>query len=48
VREGLAARWAVSNHPSWLLERIRAAAEQAGHEPPTGYQQRYSYLQPLP
>ncbi len=48
VNEGLAARWGVSNHPSWLLERIRAAAERAGYEEPTGYQQRYSYFQPLP
>ena len=48
VHEGLVARWGVSNHPSWLVERIRAAAEQAGHEQPTGYQQRYSYFQPLP
>lgn len=48
VDEGLAARWGVSNHPSWLLERIRAAAERAGYERPTAYQQRYSYFQPLP
>lgn len=48
VDDGLAARWGVSNHPSWLVERVRAAAERAGHAQPTGYQQRYSYLQPLP
>lgn len=48
VNDGLAARWGVSNHPSWLVERIRAAAERAGYEQPTGYQQRYSYFQPLP
>ncbi|GAA1562698.1 aldo/keto reductase [Kribbella lupini] len=46
VRDGLTARWGVSNHPSWLLERIRATAEHAGHPQPTAYQQRYSYLQP--
>ncbi len=46
VRDGLTARWGVSNHPSWLLERIRAAAERAGHAQPTAYQERYSYLQP--
>ncbi|MEV6283934.1 aldo/keto reductase [Kribbella sp. NPDC051770] len=46
VREGLAARWGVSNHPSWLVERIRAAAERAGLPQPVGYQERYSYLQP--
>jgi aryl-alcohol dehydrogenase-like predicted oxidoreductase len=47
VKEGRTARWGVSNHPSWLLERIRAAAERAGSSPPTAYQQRYSYFQPL-
>lgn len=46
VSEGLTARWGVSNHPSWLLERIRATAERAGHTLPTAYQERYSYLQP--
>lgn len=46
VRDGLTARWGVSNHPSWLLERIRATAERAGHPQPVAYQERYSYLQP--
>lgn len=46
VRDGLTARWGVSNHPSWLLERIRATAESAGQAQPSAYQQRYSYLQP--
>jgi len=46
VRDGLTARWGVSNYPSWLLERIRATAERGGHPPPAAYQQRYSYLQP--
>lgn len=46
VRDGLTARWGVSNHPSWLLERIRATAERDGYAAPTGYQQRYSYFQP--
>jgi aryl-alcohol dehydrogenase-like predicted oxidoreductase len=46
VREGLAARWGVSNHPSWLLERIRATAEDAGLPQPGAYQERYSYIQP--
>ncbi|MGW7681716.1 aldo/keto reductase [Kribbella sp. NPDC054772] len=46
VRDGLTARWGLSNHPSWLLERIRAAAERADQPQPTAYQQRYSYLQP--
>jgi aryl-alcohol dehydrogenase-like predicted oxidoreductase len=48
VNDGLVARWGVSNHPSWLVERIRAAAQRAGYQQPTGYQQRYSYFQPLP
>ncbi|MGC4941895.1 aldo/keto reductase [Kribbella sp. DT2] len=46
VRDGLTARWGVSNHPSWLLERIRATAERDGHAQPVAYQERYSYLQP--
>lgn len=46
VRDGLAARWGVSNHPSWLLERIRATAERVGQPQPSAYQERYSYLQP--
>lgn len=48
VNAGLVGRYGVSNHPSWLLERIRAAAEQAGLPAVSGYQQRYSYFQPLP
>ncbi len=46
VGEGLTARWGLSNHPSWLAERIRAAAERGGHAQPSAYQQRYSYFQP--
>ncbi len=46
VRDGLTARWGVSNHPSWLLERIRATAERTDQPQPTAYQERYSYLQP--
>ncbi|GAB3835656.1 aldo/keto reductase [Kribbella italica] len=46
VRAGLTARWGVSNHPSWLLERIRATAERDGHPEPVAYQERYSYFQP--
>ncbi|MGW9158511.1 MULTISPECIES: aldo/keto reductase [unclassified Microbacterium] len=46
VSEGLTSRWGVSNHPSWLLERIRATAEQAGLPQPSAYQERYSYIQP--
>jgi aryl-alcohol dehydrogenase-like predicted oxidoreductase len=48
VDEGLIGRYGVSNHPSWLVERVRGAAERAGHVQPTGYQQRFSYYQPLP
>ncbi|HEY9291588.1 MAG TPA: aldo/keto reductase [Microlunatus sp.] len=48
VSDGLIAGYGVSNHPSWLVERIRGAAERAGHAQPAGYQQRFSYFQPLP
>ena len=48
VSSGLIDRYGVSNHPSWLVERIRGAAERAGHVQPTAYQQHYSYYQPLP
>jgi aryl-alcohol dehydrogenase-like predicted oxidoreductase len=48
VAGGSVGRYGISNHPSWLLERIRAAAERGGYPQPSGYQQRYSYFQPLP
>jgi len=48
VAEGLVGGYGFSNHPSWLFERIRAAAAWAGHAQPTAYQQRFSYFQPLP
>jgi aryl-alcohol dehydrogenase-like predicted oxidoreductase len=48
VNRGVVSRYGLSNHPSWLFERIRAAAERASLPQPTGYQQRYSYYQPLP
>ena len=48
VRDGLIDRYGVSNHPSWLVERIRGAAERADQVQPTAYQQRFSYYQPLP
>lgn len=48
VADGRIRRWGMSNHPSWLFERIRGAAEHAGLAQPTAYQQRYSYYQPLP
>lgn len=48
VRDGLIDRYGLSNHPSWLVERIRGAAERAGQAQLSGYQQRYSYYQPLP
>ncbi len=48
VTAGLVGRYGVSNHPSWLVERIRAAAERAELPTVSGYQQRYSYFQPLP
>lgn len=40
--------YGVSNHPSWLVERLRATAERAGLPALRAYQQRYSYYQPLP
>lgn len=48
VADGLIDRYGVSNHPSWLVERIRGAAERTGHPALTAYQQRFSYYQPLP
>lgn len=48
VSDGLIERYGVSNHPSWLVERIRAVAERAGYAQLSGYQQRFSYYQPLP
>lgn len=48
VSDGLIARYGVSNHPSWLVERIRAAAERGGYAQLSAYQQRFSYYQPLP
>ena len=48
VNEGLIGRYGVSNHPSWLVERLRGAAERAGLPALTAYQQRFSYFQPLP
>lgn len=48
VADGLVSRYGLSNHPAWLVERIRSAGERAGHAQVSGYQQRYSYFQPLP
>ncbi len=48
VADGSIDRYGVSNHPSWLVERIRGAAERAGYAQLSGYQQRFSYYQPLP
>lgn len=48
VDDGLVGAYGVSNHPSWLVERLRGAAERAGLPQLTAYQQRYSYYQPLP
>lgn len=48
VSAGLIDGYGVSNHPSWLVERLRGAAEQGGHTQLTAYQQRFSYYQPLP
>jgi aryl-alcohol dehydrogenase-like predicted oxidoreductase len=48
VAADLVGQYGVSNHPSWLVERIRAAAERAELPMVSGYQQRYTYFQPLP
>lgn len=46
--DGRIGAWGLSNHPSWRLAEARLLAAQAGLPAPTAYQQRYSYLQPLP
>lgn len=48
VGAGLVRRYGVSNHPSWLVERLRSTAARRALPPLTAYQQRYSYFQPLP
>lgn len=48
VREGRIARYGVSNHPVWLVERLRGVAEHAELPTLSAYQQRYSYFQPRP
>lgn len=48
VGEGAAVTYGVSNHPSFVVEEICWRAANAGLPAPTAYQQRYSYLQPLP
>lgn len=48
VAAGKAAAWAVSNHPAWKVERLRAAADTLGRPGPVALQHRYSYFSPLP
>lgn len=48
VTEGSVASYGLSNHPSWRVAQARAKADELGVARPTGYQQRYSYLQPSP
>lgn len=48
VEAGTIGAYGVSNHPSWLVERLRATAAATGRPTLSAYQQRYSYLQPSP
>ncbi len=48
VGDGVVGAYGVSNHPSFAVEEICWRATIAGLRAPTAYQQRYSYLQPLP
>ncbi|WP_454300913.1 aldo/keto reductase [Salana multivorans] len=40
--------YGVSNYPSWLVSELRSRAEVTRAVPPTAWQMRYSYFQPLP
>jgi aryl-alcohol dehydrogenase-like predicted oxidoreductase len=48
VTEGRIGAWGLSNHPSWRLAEAVVRADAVESSRPRGYQQRYSYLQPLP
>lgn len=48
VGDGTIGSYGVSNHPSFVVEEICWRAANAHLPAPTAYQQRYSYLQPLP
>lgn len=46
--DGRIGAYGLSNHPSWRLAQARLLSDHAGLPGPSAYQQRYSYLQPLP
>ncbi|MFE5776729.1 aldo/keto reductase [Brachybacterium sp. NPDC056505] len=48
VADGRVRAWGLSNHPSWRVAEARLHAREAGLAGPSAYQQRFSYLQPLP
>ena len=48
VRDGLAARVGVSNHPTWRVERARSIAAATGVEPFSALQLTTSYVGPRP
>lgn len=48
VRDGLATRLGVSNHPTWRVEQARALAVASGVEPFTALQLTTSYVRPRP
>lgn len=48
LADGRVRAWGLSNHPSWRVAEARLLAEHAGTVGPSAYQQRFSYLQPLP
>lgn len=46
--DGRIGAYGLSNHPSWRLAQARLLSDHAGLPGPAAYQQRYSYLRPLP
>jgi aryl-alcohol dehydrogenase-like predicted oxidoreductase len=48
VADGRIRAWGLSNHPSWRMAEARLLAEHAGLAAPSAYQQRHTYLQPVP
>ena len=48
VADGRIGAWGLSNHPSWRMAEARLLAAHAGLPAPSAYQQRHTYLQPVP
>lgn len=48
VADGRVGAWGLSNHPSWRMAEALLLAATAGLPAPSAYQQRHSYLRPLP